>query len=390
MTSYPLGPEDPEQRIADLQRQLAAVRRIANLEGQLSKAPSAVTPELRDANLTVEALLDDGHSPPIPLDDRLRSKRWRSSATPSAPPDANLTAAPRKIPASFVLAEVLPFRWWYVFALFLVTVSPISLWQSHPQSAGVAAIVTVAAVYAYHFCGTRKRMALLKLGQVATVTGTEFISRGSYYSGVTWFNAPLPIANGWTVTRPLYSGPGTTTRLGYSVGGHEGQIKVSGREYVDGVVLADQRHPERALCVTSFSYDLDRDDSGNWVGKLRGRLKLGMAAWFIILVCWVSLGAVADELLEVKISPGGSASVYDHDTSKTVYCNGGHLSVDGSTVTVTVVGHCATLTVNGIDNAVAVDSADTIVAQGINSHVTYHSGAPKIVKGGINSTVTRG
>lgn len=36
-----------------------------------------------------------------------------------------------------------------------------------------------------------------------------------------------------------------------------------GREYIDGVILADQREPRRALCVTSFPYDLDRDGTGH-------------------------------------------------------------------------------------------------------------------------------
>jgi hypothetical protein len=54
---------------------------------------------------------------------------------------------------------------------------------------------------------------------------------------------------------------------------------VRGREYTDGVVLADPHKPSRALCVTTFAYDLDRDESGNWVGRLRPRLVVGMVVW---------------------------------------------------------------------------------------------------------------
>jgi hypothetical protein len=72
--------------------------------------------------------------------------------------------------------------------------------------------------------------------------------------------------------RDRYSGPNVKTRISYTLDNCQGELAVSGREYTDGVVLADQRDPARARCVTSFAYDLDRDASGNWVGRLRPRL----------------------------------------------------------------------------------------------------------------------
>ena len=65
------------------------------------------------------------------------------------------------------------------------------------------------------------------------------------------------------------------------------------REYVDGVVLADQRNPSRAMCVTASPYDLVVDGSGNWVGTLRPGLKFGIAVWLVVVLAWLALAVVA-------------------------------------------------------------------------------------------------
>ncbi|MCW2690766.1 MAG: hypothetical protein JWR37_5656 [Mycobacterium sp.] len=74
--------------------------------------------------------------------------------------------------------------------------------------------------------------------------------------------------------------------------GYQGDLVVGGREYIDGVILADQRNPSRALCVTSFLCDLNRDDAGDWAGRLRPRLQIGMACWLVIMVAWIAAAAV--------------------------------------------------------------------------------------------------
>lgn len=236
---------------------------------------------------------------------------------------------------------------------------------------------------------------MLKWGQVATVTGSEIVSRASYYSGTTWYNVYLPVAHGWTVRRDRWSGPNTKTRISYTVDNYRGEITVNGREYVDGVVLADQRRPQRARCVTSFAYDLDRDESGNWIGALRPRLRVGMAVWSLLVIVWLAIAVavatgVAADLASVDISPGGTARVSGNDTTQTVHCNDGHLTVSGNSNTVTVDGHCAGLAVAGNSNTVTVDSADTITLSGIRNRVIYHSGSPKIVTGGMSNRATSG
>ncbi|MDT5252301.1 MAG: hypothetical protein QOH07_1249, partial [Mycobacterium sp.] len=268
----------------------------------------------------------------------------------SAPPvDGRLAPAPRKIPAAFWLAELLPFRWWYVFALFMVAVTPIALWIQLPIAFPIAAVLTVAVIYAFQFRFARDRIALLKWGQVATVAGTQILSRATYYSGTTWRNVPLPLARGWRVERPMYSGPSTKTLIGYTVNGSAGELVVRGREYYDGVVLADLRNPARALCVTSFCYDLDRDESGKWIGRVRPTLKLGMAVWSILLVGWLAAAATMASaatglgfgayLFGTAVPTGGHLSVGGDFDTKTIACNEGHLSLTGFKNTFTVTGH---------------------------------------------------
>lgn len=322
--------------------------------------------------------------------------------------DSRLAEPPRRVPPAFWLAELLPFRWWYVWILFLVGTAVgfglISVWTKTPVAFSVLAVLTLVAIYAFQFSGTTKRVALLKWGQVATVTGTEVVSRASYYSGTTWGFAPLPVAHGWRVARPLYSGPNTKTRIRYALNGWQGELVVSGREYYEGVVLADSRKPARALCVTSFAYDLDRDESGNWIGRIRPRLMLGMGVWLILVIGWLALaGAVASagagvgfgaQLLHtasIAVPQGGKLSVGGSNATKKITCNDGHLTLGGNNNRFTVAGHCASLTVSGgTDNQVTVDSVDTITVNGVNTVVTYHSGSPTINKGGIDTTVQQG
>ncbi|MCV7420791.1 DUF3060 domain-containing protein [Mycobacterium yunnanensis] len=347
------SPEDPEQRIADLEAQLAEAR----------------------------------------------AQQFAGTYRASGPaPGGSLADAPRRIPLGFVLAELLPFRWWYLFAMFMVAIPPIIVWIIHPQWLAPAAVLALVLVYGLQFRAARTRLALLKWGRVAQVVDSDVRSRATYYGGTTYSNVWLPQAHGWTVTRQLWSGPSTTTVVRYTLDGYRGELKVKGREYDDGVILADARHPGRALCVSSFPYDLDRDDSGNWTGRLRPRLVIGMMVWVLIAAAWlggalwISTGLAARMLAEdnaIRLTPGATTRLSDSGPH-TVYCNDGHLVISGGATPVTVNGHCASLEVAGIDADVTVDSADVITLNGIDNHVTFHSGSPKIVQDGIDNTAVRG
>ena len=377
--------EDPEQRIADLEKQLADARRIADLEAQLAEARARQTPGPSTSQMSdVFGLLQN-----------IRAGMGR---TPTEPVDTRLAAAPRRVPLSFVLAELLPFRWWYLFILFMVAIPPIIVWIMNPQLLAPVALAAVILIYGLQFRATRKRLALLRWGLVARVIGSEISSHATYYGGTTYSNVWLPQAHGWTVTRQLWSGPSTTTVVRYALDGYQGEIKVKGRSYDDGVILADARHPERALCVSSFPYDLNRDDSGNWIGRLRIRLVVGMVFWLLLVIgwlggaIWIGSGAAARMMAErsvVRLDPGVVTRLTDSGP-QTVECNDGRLVVSAGATPVTVHGHCASLQVAGINAVVTVDSADVITLDGIGNHVTFHSGSPKIVSGGIDNTAIRG
>jgi len=183
--------------------------------------------------------------------------------------------------------------------------------------------------------------------------------------------------------------------------GQHGHLVVRGRKYIDGVILADDRNPARARCVTSFAYDLDRDPTGNWIGRLRPRLCVGMGCWLLIMIGWLALAAWAATGFRtdyfagggspsVTVPQSGTLQVSGTGTTKTVPCNDGYLSVSGVANTVTVTGHCTSLSVSGNGNHVSIDSTDAVSTSGVGNVVTYHSGSPKIVDAGTSNTIQRG
>jgi hypothetical protein len=373
--------QDPEELVAELERQLAQARAAARRG-------------------------ETGSGFEFPF----LSDRAQEASSSSSPYEETLATAPRRVPFRFLLAEALPFRWWYLFTMFLVAIPPIIVWIMQPAMFLPAAVLVLVLIYGFQLRGARNRIALLKWGEVATVTGAEVLSQGTYYGGTTYSNVVLPVARGWTVTRPVWSGPKTKTRIRYRLAGYQGDITVGGREYTDGVVLADRRKPEHALCVTSFPYDLDRDDSGNWVGRLRVRLQIGMACWLIIVIAWVGGAALLYQSYESyrgSLPTGQEATTRAHvptmtaalgepvvingaNESRSIVCNGNDVTVNGSANRVDITGHCLTLTVSGSGNHVSVDVADSITANGLNNLVNYRVGSPHIESGGISNVVKAG
>lgn len=207
--------------------------------------------------------------------------------------DGKLSAAPRKVPGTFRLAELLPFQWSYLWILFFVGLAPIAVWLAHPVAFAVAAVITIAGIYASRFRTAMTRLTLLRWGRVATVVDAQLVETLQSYSGRTWFNGYAPMARGWTVTRDPASRARVRTRIDYSLDGYRGDLMLTGREYVDGIVLADQRNPATALCVTAFPYDLTRDAAGDWTGTLRPWLKAGMALWLVVVLGRLALAIIA-------------------------------------------------------------------------------------------------
>ncbi|WP_232066644.1 DUF3060 domain-containing protein [Mycobacterium parmense] len=317
------------------------------------------------------------------------------------PPDCDrrLASPPRRVPKSFVLAELLPLRRRYLWTLFAVAIAPAALWIRLPAAFAATAVLTLAGIYVVQLRGARTRIGLLRRGRVATVTGAETLARARCVTASARYNVRLPLAHGWTVTRQRWTGPSIQTAVHYRLDGRSGELVVRGREYVDGVILADQGDPARARCVTSFAYDLDRDEHGDWVGRLRPRLRAAMACWLFVVIGWLALAGLAatksgtefaGSSPSASVPRAGTLQVSGSGTTKNIPCNDGYVSVSGKQNTVTVTGHCTSVSVSGNGNRVAVDSTDALSTSGAGNVVTYHWGSPRIVNTGRTNSVRQG
>jgi len=221
--------ETPEQRVARLEAELAQAK-VDALQKELAAAQAGVPEpaaapgtavgdavrrhaEARAvlAGLAAEGLHAERRTAPAGRVDRLAST-WLPDD--NHPPASRLAPAPRAVPLAFKLI-VFPFRFWTLFALFMVSIAPLALWIFLPVAgifavAGTFLVVTFLTLRRRHL-----RHVLMKWGEVATVTGTDLLSAGTYYSGTTYQNVRLAQAHGWKVTRQWYSGPGYKTRVTY-------------------------------------------------------------------------------------------------------------------------------------------------------------------------------
>ena len=72
------------------------------------------------------------------------------------------------------------------------------------------------------------------------------------------------------------------------------------------------------------------------------------------------------------------------DSTKTINCTDGTVTISGIRNTVNITGHCVRVAVSGMNNNVTVDNADAIGASGFDNRVTFHSGSPQIDNAGSN------
>jgi hypothetical protein len=272
--------ESSEQRVARLRRALADAK-VEALQAELAEAQAGggtVTPS--PGAVPTSNWLPTSYVAGSPSIFDKRSVQDSGPVQPLAP-------APRSVPLAFRLI-VFPWSWWTAFALFMVATAPIALWIFVPLAGAIVGPLTLVVVIVLRLRREHLQLGLLKWGVPATVTGAEVLGTGTYYSGTTYQNVRMAQAHGWHVTREWYSGPGTRTRINYQVNGTSGQLVMHGLPYDGGVILAHSKHPERALCVSSFAYDLARDPSGNWVGDVAGRVVFGAVAMAVFLLAWTA------------------------------------------------------------------------------------------------------
>lgn len=214
---------------------------------------------------------------------------WPPEPPPAPVVTKYLAEPPRGVPTAFRLAGV-SWKWWEAFAILMTFTAPIALWIFLPQTLPIPFIglLVVIAVYRTRALGVRSHV--LKWGKVATVTGVNTVSVGTYFSGVTYSNVRLARATGWIVERQWYSGPGHVTDVSYTLDGAAGSIRIRGLPYTTGVILASTKDPSKAMCVSDFPYDLDVDSNGEWVPTVRPGVWIGACASILVYAA-LALGA---------------------------------------------------------------------------------------------------
>jgi hypothetical protein len=250
--------------------------RVARLEQQLADA----TAQVAQVQAALRSVAGGG----------LFGPSFAGSAPPAPTTVDRLAEPPRRVPFAFKMA-VFSWSWWEQFGILMGITAPIALWGFVPVAIPAGFIAALATIGFLRGRRNVRRLALLKWGKVATVDRSSELSRGTYYSGVTYSNMKIPQATGWDVTRDWYSGPASTTEVSYTVDGARGVLKLRGLPYAGGVILADPRKPSVALCVSSFPYSVKPDVNGELVGRLRARMWVGIVATIVIEAALV-LGAV--------------------------------------------------------------------------------------------------
>ncbi|NMM85857.1 hypothetical protein B2J88_16035 [Rhodococcus sp. SRB_17] len=188
-----------------------------------------------------------------------------------------LSEPPRRVPLAFKLAG-LSWKWWEAFTILMVFTAPIALWLFVPKSLPAAFIGLVVVLGFRRVRAVGIKTEVLRWGKVATVTQIDRVSTGTYFSGTTYSNVRLAQARGWSVERRWYSGPGSTTRVHYSLDGSDGELTIRGLPYTSGVILASVKDSSKALCVSDFPYDLEVDENGDWRSTIGTRLWIGIIA----------------------------------------------------------------------------------------------------------------
>ena len=213
---------------------------------------------------------------------------------PPEPPEAagQLAEPPRQVPMSYRLATF-NLSFYELFILVIGGVAPIAVWAFFPvviPGALIAAVLVIA-----WFRGSRyvKRIGMLKWGKVATVTNNDTLSKGTYYSGVTYNNMRKRTATGWDAKTIWYSGPAYKNKADYMLDGATGSLEWRGLQYQQGVILADSRKPSRAMEVSMFPYSVKPGPDGQLTGELSVWQWGGIITTLVVEVTVVYLAVTA-------------------------------------------------------------------------------------------------
>jgi hypothetical protein len=309
---HDLSPE----RVTELQQQLSdAAAQVAKVQAELGQAREAATPASAVPYGTPEpvdltAMLGAEMARQVRdqlgqlgLDEKVAGMLGALPAHvgPATPSTVDrLAEPPRRVPHSFRLASFWYWSWWEAFAVLMAVVAPIAVWGFFPWTIPGALLLGILVIGMVRGRRYLRRIGLLKWGKVATVMNSAEISRGTYYSGTTYHNMRVRQANGWDATTSWYSGPASTTEIKYSLDDVDGSLTLRGLPFNNGVILADSRKPERALCVSSFPFSVRPDANGDfdaggvstwsWLGiwcAILLHTALVAGAWYAVTGIWL-------------------------------------------------------------------------------------------------------
>ena len=259
-------------RVAELEKRLAdAAAEVAEVQAQLNEATG----------------VPYGGSDPqdVAIDDQ--------PAVLSSPEHvASLAEPPRRVPFAYKLATF-NLKVYELFCLVIGFTAPIAIWVFWPGVFPVALVAAVLVIAWFRIRTYLRRNAILKWGKVATVTNNDTLSKGTYYSGMTYNNMRLRQANGWDAETIWYSGPGYKNKVDYTLDGVAGSHTFRGLRYTNGVILADSRKPSRAMCVSQFPYSVKPGPDGQFTGALSPWLWGGVIATILIEATVVYLAVIS-------------------------------------------------------------------------------------------------
>jgi|KBSSwiStaDraftv2_1062776.scaffolds.fasta_scaffold00329_29 hypothetical protein len=363
--------DDPEKRIADLERQLAEQKRIAELERQLADARASAG---QAAGGEQQSMPWDGAGP-----DAARIRAAMSSAAAQA----GMSQAQLDDALSHAKVTIRTGR---------STVYSGGNWT--PQFFGQQSYSP--PTFGQPPFGRRRTMnAGARIGGLVGLLG-------GCLGGAAALTAVFPSSALWT-SRIVCGGPNqlmiNTSHYSYKPG-------QSGTNIGFTCVGADGTHDASFLAVGGLQMLVvvlvvsGLIALGYLVKRLRRRQPLkpvtaiaagGLGVVSLVVLVAVTWSAIAGASAPTQIPRGGSLTVRGNGETKTIACNDGHLTIDGRAENITVTGHCAKLSVDGVVHQITIDSADAIEMDGLNNHVIYHSGKPTVTNsGGANNSVKQG
>jgi hypothetical protein len=401
--------DDPEARIADLERQVAEQKRIAELERQLAAAKAAAG-QYENAGHTSQSFLvqgrNAGNDRGLHYAESLLDGLRTGQPSPSGGPSADDLARIREGLAS-AAAQAGMSQEQLDNALRHASVTPNEgLSVVYPQQntqfrAGSSAGPVFTSQSSF---GSQRGFTRLKPSRgwtLPNVIGTVVGAIGGCVGGAAALTASLPSTALWTSAivcggsnklmvntshysyKPGQSGTNVDFQCLEVDGARDASFTAISalQTLVVGLALAG------VLALGFLIRRMRRNEpvrpAGAVVVGALGLAALAVAA----VILWHGL---ASSSAATQMAHGGNLSIRGNGDSQTIACNDGHLSIDGRNMTVTVTGHCAQLSVDGVISHITVDSVDAIEIDGINNVITYHSGSPTVTKSGGQNTVRQG